>query len=190
MKRFLLFLPLLATTHLYGQASGGRHSGAKYAAARGDFKIGLAGTYLRPDYGQGVGYMFNPYVTLDLHKSYFGVELAGNITGHTKTNSKPNSATLGLRVGVDSGNARFYFKPAIGVGHFSGVTTAPTTASQTYLVYEIGGGVDYSLTAHLDGRLFGAYQIWPKFNGDTTAAFDHGGVLNPIFAGVGLAYRF
>lgn len=192
MKRLfvLFFLFSAGAFHLHAQAIGGHKGGARFAANRGDLQIGVAGSYLRPDYGPGTGYQLNPYVALDYRRSYFGLEVDGNLTVHDKSEAHPNSAILGIRLGGDIGNARVYIKPGIGIGHFSGVTTAPSGHSQSYLVYELGGGVDYQLLDHMNVRLFGAYQVWPNFDGDTTAQFDHGGVLNPINAGIGVAYRF
>ena len=192
MKRLLfalLFLSVVAS-QITAQATIGSRPGAKFAANRADLQIGSGFAYLRPDYGPGTGYQINPYVALDYRRSYFGLELDGNITLHDKAASHPNSAILGIRLGGDVGKARLYIKPGIGVGHFSGVTTAPSGRGQTYFVVDLGGGVDYQLLNHVNVRAFGSYQIWPGFDGDTTAAFDHSGILNPIYGGIGAAYRF
>ncbi len=190
MKRLLSVVLLLLAVDVHAQILGRRH-GAKFAARRGLLQVGTGVSYLRPDYGPGVGYMVNPFVALDLKKSYVGVEVSGNIKLHTLSTASPNSVTLGLRVGGDLGDRfRIFAKPAIGYGHFSGVTTVASPRAQNYLIYEVGGGVEYRIAEHLNTRVFGAYQIWPKFDGDTTTTYDHGGVLSPVFGGLGIAYRF
>lgn len=190
MKRLCSLLVVIGAASLHAQAVGGNHA-ARFAAAKGFLQVGVGGSYLRPDYGQGVGGMISPYVALDFKKSYVGVEIDGNFGVHTRSTARPNSLMFGLRVGRDFGDKlHLYVKPAIGYGHFSGVSTVPSPTAQNYLVYEVGGGADYRVAKHLNARAYAGYQIWPAFNGDTTSAYDHGGVLNPIMAGVGVAYHF
>ncbi len=189
MKRILPLLIVLITVNVQAQSILGRRA-AKYAASRGNLQIGLTGAYLRPDYGGGVGGMLTPYIALDLKKSHFGGEVDYNRAIDMHSAAKPNSLMFGLRVVGDAGPFRLYVKPAIGWGHFSGVTTTPSGGSENYFVYEVSGGTDMRLTRHINARAFITYQIWPNFDGDTTAQFRHGGGLNPIFAGGGLAYHF
>ncbi len=181
---------VLAVSSVRAQTIGTHHNGAKFAANKGDLQIGLAGSYLSPDYGPGSGFMLNPYAAFDFRRSYVGLEVDGNFTVHDKAGSHPNSGVLGLRLGEDLGIFRPYIKPGVGVGHFSGVTTAPGGKSQTYVVLEIGGGVDVQVREHINARAYGAYQFWPSFNGNTTASNNPGGALTPILAGGGIAYRF
>ncbi len=175
---------------LAAQSIGGHRGGAEFAASRADLQVGSSFSYLYPDYGPGHGYQINPYAAIDFRRSYIGVELDGNLTVQDKAASHPNSFIFGLRVGADVGKARVFVRPGIGIGHFSGVTTTASSNSQIYRVYELAGGVDYQLLEHTNVRLSGGYQIWPNFDGNTTAEFDHGGHLNPIYAGIGVAYRF
>ncbi len=181
-------LGLVATAG--AQTIGGHRSGAEFAASRADLQVGSSYSYLYPDYGHGGAYQINPYAALDFRHSYIGVEVDGNLTVSSKSQTHPNSVVFGLRVGGDVGHLHLFIRPGIGVGHFSGATTAPSANTQLYKVYDLGGGVDYLFSDHFNIRLSGSYQIWPNFDGNTTAALDHGGHLNPIFAGIGGAYRF
>jgi hypothetical protein len=152
------------------------------ASRAGTLQIGIAGTYVNPDYGEH--YTAGPtlYGTLDFTQ-HIGVE--GDI--HMASILTPgdigeDSYLFGPRYVFHHKRFSPYIKGLAGIGVINFQFDNIPHSSAKYIIYAVGGGLDIKATRHINVRAIDfEYQQWPTFSPHT---------LSPYAITVGVAYSF
>lgn len=157
---------------------------AVYSAIRtGVLQVGVAGSSFSLDYGEGREQGVMVYADFDL-KYHLGIEaLYRNASIITPHDIGENHLFIGPRIRFTRGRFTPYAKLLAGRATLvfqQGYNTA--NSSQGYLAYALGGGLDISVSRHINVRAIDyEYQEWPGFK-------PHG--LTPTGISVGAAYVF
>ncbi|WP_433965241.1 outer membrane beta-barrel protein [Tunturiibacter gelidiferens] len=168
---FVCFLSL--TTWSHAQA-------VPTASRSGAIQIGVAGTFVNPDYTQPYLKGISIYGNYDIGQ-HLGVEGDIHFSVITPDDISENSYLIGPRYKWHYKRFEPYAKILFGIGRFGFQSgTYPVPASFTYFQFAPGGGLDIRATRHINVRAFDVeFQKWPTFppNG-----------LSPIAYTIGVAY--
>lgn len=157
------------------------HAQAVPTASRGGaIQVGVAGTFISPDYTEQYMKGVTFYGDLDLTQ-HLGVEGDIHYSIITPDDLSENSYLLGVRYKWHYKRFEPYAKVLGGIARFGFQSgTYPTPTTNTYGEYAVGGGLDVRATRHINVRAFDVeFQKWPGFD-------DHG--LSPIAYTIGVAY--
>jgi hypothetical protein len=158
---------------------------APTATRRSTLQLGAGYSYASPDYGQRKIQGYTIYGTFDFTK-HWGIEGdIHRISVITPTDIGEDSYLLGPRYVFPVGRFRPYAKGLLGFSRFKTdydpLSNRPNYAN-TYKIYSLGGGLDYTLTRHLNIRAVDfEYQKWPGFRTNG---------LTPYVVTFGAAYSF
>lgn len=145
-------------------------------------QIGIAGTYVRPDYGEH--YTAGPtiYGTFDFTQ-HIGIEGDIHIASiFTPGDIGEDTYLLGPRYVFHHGRYAPYVKGLAGIGIIKYQFDNIPHSSATYIAYALGGGLDIKATRKINVRAFDfEYQQYPGFQPHT---------LSPYAITIGVAYSF
>jgi opacity protein-like surface antigen len=170
--------PLLLPSALHAQATA--------AATRGGVaQVGVAYTTSNEDeyvgkYLQGM----TLYGTFDLN-NHLGLEADAHLVSLIKSyyGFTEQSYDVGIRYVRHYGRFSPYAKGLVGLGHSYAPNPNQIVGGNTpgtYMLFGLGGGVDYGISDKINARADFEYQRWPNFP-------PHG--LTPPLFSVGIAYR-
>ena len=177
MKRHILigcFASVLSlTSWSHGQAS-------PTASRTGSMQIGIAGTFISPDYTEQYIKGISIYGNYDIGQ-HLGVEGDMHFSVITPGDISENSYLLGPRYKWHQKRFEPYVKVLVGLGRFGFQTGGfPVASTFTYFQFAPGGGLDIRATRHINVRAFDVeFQKWPGFNPNG---------LSPIAYTIGVAY--
>lgn len=180
MKR-ILFTTLVV--FLLWTAAQTSHAQAAPTAIRSTgLQVGVGYSFAKPDYGQRNIQGYSIYGTFDFTR-HIGIE--GDI--HRVNVFTPNdigesSYLLGPRYVLHFGRFHPYAKGLLGVGFFQTDYDIQPNSNYSYKMYAFGGGVDYTVSRHLNVRAIDfEYQRWPGYKPSA---------LTPYVFTFGAAYHF
>jgi opacity protein-like surface antigen len=162
------------------------HAQATAAATRGGMaQVGVA--YSTSNEDQYVGKYLQGmtiYGTFDLN-NHLGVEGDVHLDSALKSyfGYTESSYDVGLRYVRHYGRFNPYAKALVGLGRSKAQSSTQIVGGSTpgsYMLFGLGGGLDYSVSSHINARADFEYQRWPNFP-------PHG-LTPPIFS-IGVAYR-
>jgi hypothetical protein len=158
---------------------------APTATRRSTLQLGAGYSFASPDYGEKKIQGYTIYGTFDFTK-HWGIEGdIHRISVITPTDIGEDSYLLGPRYVFPVRRFRPYAKGLLGFSRFKTDydprSNRPNYAN-TYKIYSLGGGLDYTLTRHLNIRAVDfEYQNWPGFRTNG---------LTPYVLTFGAAYSF
>ena len=163
--------------------AGWSHAQAVPTAERtGVAQIGGGGSVASPDYSPNKIGGITVYGTLDFTR-HIGIEGALHYTSLvTPDYVAEDSYLIGPRYVFHHNRVHPYGKALVGFGRFSYKFQNAPSATYTYKIYALGGGLDIRATKHINVRAIDLeYQQWPGFpvNG-----------LAPLVGTIGAAYAF
>ncbi|WP_263368344.1 porin family protein [Edaphobacter bradus] len=169
-----LLIQLARLVVVLGLATWSRAQATSAASRLVSIKIGAGWTIANPDYGQRKVQGLTIYGNLDFTR-HWGIE--GDIhraSMVTPTDIGVDSYLLGPRYAFHYGRFSPYAKVLLGVGRFKYIFSNAPTATYTYKIYSLGGGLDYQATKHFSVRAFDfEYQKWPGYNSNGLTPLDY-----------------
>ncbi len=149
------------------------------AARPGIAQIGGAGSLTSPDYSPNKVGGLAIYGTLDFTR-HIGIEGDIHYSLVTPAQVAENSYLIGPRYVFHHKHLHPYAKALFGFGRFN--YAHATTATYTYKIYALGGGLDIRATKHINVRPIDfEYQQWPGFPANG---------ISPLVGTIGAAYAF
>jgi hypothetical protein len=169
-------------TCVLGLACRSQSQAVPTASRAGVMQIGGGWSMASPDYAQKNIQGASIYGTFDFTR-HFGVEGDIHLVRLVKpTNISEDSYLLGPRYVIRHNRFSPYAKALFGIGRFNYLFENAPTASYTYKIYALGGGLDVQATHRINVRAIDfEYQNWPGYG---TSG------LTPFVGTIGVAYAF